>query len=196
MPLEGEQLVVNPSYRFAHVFNRPESDSNNVVNSWWSRRYHVEVGVGRNKDGKAICCVYPGSGNQVDKLLHTMGCSEAWGIEQEATALQLLATMLPHHMFKKYLLTGTIIETSKRSQVMYVFRKLRPTIAIKEQRDGSLKALCTLCMHPIAYYANTWAGAMCPTDDVIAHLAMMRGDEVMLWRRSNQHSILHPASGL
>jgi hypothetical protein len=28
---------------------------------------------------------------------------------------------------------------------------------------------------------------MVPTDDVIAHLMLMRGDEHMFWRRCNQH---------
>ena len=48
--------------------------------------------------------------------------------------------------------------------------------------------LCAPCLHPIAYYDGSWAGAMCPTDDVIAHLALMRGDEHMFWRRANQHA--------
>lgn len=51
-------------------------------------------------------------------------------------------------------------------------------------------------MHPIAYYADSWAGAMCPTDDVIAHLMMMRGDEAMLWKRCNHHPAWHPGAGL
>jgi hypothetical protein len=37
---------------------------------------------------------------------------------------------------------------------------------------------------------------MCPTDDVIAHLALMRGDEAMFWRRCNQHPPYRPEAGL
>jgi hypothetical protein len=55
---------------------------------------------------------------------------------------------------------------------------------------------CTLCLHPIGYYANSWAGAMCPTDDVIAHLMMMRADEPMFWRKANQHPPHRPEAGL
>jgi hypothetical protein len=51
-------------------------------------------------------------------------------------------------------------------------------------------------MHPIAYYEGSWAGAMCPTDDVIAHLMLMRGDEPMFWKRSSQHPATSPAAGL
>ena len=106
-----------------------------------------------------------------------------------------LAGMLRHNQFKKYLLTGSFIESSKRSGVVYMFRKLRPTVAIT-LRKGEPKILCALCMHPIAYYQDSWAGAMCPTDDVIAHLMMMRGDEPMLWRRSNQHAAHRSEAGL
>lgn len=40
------------------------------------------------------------------------------------------------------------------------------------------------------------AGAMCPTDDVIAHLMLMRGDEVDFWHRSNQHPAHRHEAGL
>lgn len=45
-------------------------------------------------------------------------------------------------------------------------------------------------------YRNTMCGAMCPTDDVMAHLLLMRGDEHMFWRRANQHPPHSPNSGL
>jgi hypothetical protein len=66
------------------------------------------------------------------------------------------------------------LETSRRSGVSYLFRRLKPTLAIKDGR-----ALCALCLHPIGYYEGTWSGAMCPTDDIIAHLMLARGDEAM-----------------
>lgn len=37
---------------------------------------------------------------------------------------------------------------------------------------------------------------MTPTDDVIAHLTLMRGDEPMFWRRANQHGPDRPEAGL
>jgi hypothetical protein len=123
-----------------------------------------------------------------------------WGIEQEGRAVQLLGQMLRHRAFKQYLLTGMFIETSRRSGVTYIFRKLRPTVALAPTRPGreqqSIRILACLCMHPIAYYEGSWAGAMCPTDDVIAHLALMRGDEHMFWKRCNQHPPHTPEAGL
>lgn len=93
-------------------------------------------------------------------------------------------------------MTGAFIETSPRSGVTYMFRRLRPTLAIKAGPDGDLRILCGLCLHPIGYYAGTWGGAMCPTDDVIAHLCLMRGDEPKFWANSNQHEANHPACGV
>lgn len=76
-----------------------------------------------------------------------------------------------------------------------VFRKGRPTIAIRQTEEYS-RALCALCLHPIGYYGDTWAGAMCPTDEVIAHLLMMRGSEEKYWANANQHPVDRPAAGV
>jgi hypothetical protein len=88
-----------------------------------------------------------------------------------------------------YLLTGHFSEVSKRSQLTYLFRKGRPTIVLRESDDGAY-ALCALCLHPIGYYGDTWAGVMCPTDEVLAHLLMMRGSEEKFWANANQHPLV------
>lgn len=87
-------------------------------------------------------------------------------------------------------------ERSPRSGISYIFRRLRPTIALKAGKDDRMRCLAALCMHPIGYYDGSWAGAMCPTDDVIAHLMLMRGDEHMFWRRSNQHPAWSQFAGI
>jgi hypothetical protein len=108
--------------------------------------------------------------------------------------------MIRHRQMKQYVLTGMFMETSRRSGLAYIFRRLKPTVVLapSDRSDDSkpLRILACLCMHPIAYYAGSWAGGMCPTDDVIAHLSLMRGDEHMLWRRSNQHPPYLPEAGL
>lgn len=63
-------------------------------------------------------------------------------------------------------------------------------------RTSEARILCALCLHPIAYYSKSWAGAMTPTDDVCAHLMMMRSDEHLFWRRANQHAPWRPEAGL
>jgi len=64
------------------------------------------------------------------------------------------------------------------------------------EREERAYWLCALCLHPIGYYGDTWAGVMCPTDEVIAHLLMMRGSEEKFWANANQHPIDHPAAGV
>lgn len=196
MPLADEELVIDPTYRYAAVFTqKPFIGPSQWVerNRFWSHHLRSTVVVGEFR-GKVTCSVIPGVHHFVYDL-RTMGCSVAWGIEQESNAIKLLGTMLRHHTFKHYLLTGMFLEKSERSGITYAFRKLRPTVALVD-KDGEVKILASLCMHPIGYYAQSWAGAMCPTDDVIAHLALMRGDEPMFWRRCNQHHPSRPEAGL
>lgn len=207
LPLEGERLIVEPTYPGAlelmkiGMAARADVDEDaefagwKVRNSFWSSHKRSDIEIYEKPDGGIDWGVVPGV-HSLKHAVKTLGCSEAWGIEQEATAVNLLGTLLRHHAFKHYLMTGMFLETSKRSGVTYLFRRLRPTVAIAPTKKGSMHILCTLCQHPIAYYADSWAGAMCPTDDVIAHLMLMRGDEPMFWRRSNQHPAYRPQSGL
>lgn len=195
MPLEDQRLVIEPSYpkgdQLVAIGQKPQEPPDpaderaKFRNRFWSWTRRTDIVVWED-DGK----IQWGSAhlpNQLDLQLQTLGASDAWGVEQESNAVQALAGMLRHRQFKQYMLTGMFMERSKRSGVHYVFRRLRPTIAFSVA-TGQCRMLCALCLHPIAYYDGSWAGAMCPTDDVIAHLALMRGDEHMFWRRANQHA--------
>lgn len=196
VPVEGESLVIEPSYPYAHIFNDKRDDDATgatLVNSFWSRRKRAPCFIWKEPDGKLRGGYAPRG--RIDMELRTLGCSVAWGIEQESIALRTLATLVRHHTFKTYLLTGAFLETSPRSKITYMFRKLRPTLAIVHHGESS-SLLCALCLHPIGHYGESWAGAMCPTDDVIAHLMLMRGDEHMFWKRSNQIPADQPNSGL
>jgi hypothetical protein len=205
-PLDDHELVVDPGYAFSGLLEertrqkrqekygdgpQPKVKVRNIFFSW---KYRCDVAI-IELDGKVTWRIL-GAVNQADLLLKTADCSYAWGIEQEHAALERLAQLIPHHLFKMYLLTGTFFETSKRSGLVYMFRKLRPTVVFHEVRETEIAVLCTLCLHPIGYYADSWAGAMCPTDDVIAHLMLMRGDEHRFWKMSNQHPSWRRQSGL
>lgn len=201
MPLEGERLVVEEKYPYADLAKigasqeeSPDDDGCKIRNWFYSNWRRCEIGV-YEKDGR-VSFVFAPAIHSARQQLHTLGCSEAWGIAQESNALRTLSGLLRHHQMKQYLLTGSFLETSERSGVTYMFRKLRPTIAIRPDKNGGTKILCTLCLHPIAYYAGSWSGAMCPTDDVIAHLMLARGDEPMFWRRANQHPAYRPEAGI
>lgn len=202
MPLSDQRLIIEPRFPKAKELceigvakDAPENEFEGaeIVNRFYSSKKGRDVVIWR-KDGKTDW----GTAGTVHGLHHallTLGASHAWGIKQEANAVQLLASMLRHHQFKQYMLTGSFLEKSARSGVLYLFRRLRPTVAIRCKGDSS-RILAALCMHPIGYYESSWAGAMCPTDDVVAHLALMRGDEPMFWRRCNQHAPWRPEAGL
>jgi hypothetical protein len=217
MPLDGHRLIIHPRYQMAKEFSEigrpaPEPDDGKAVlrNEFWSTRHRCHVVIW-DEDDKVQWGPVPGF-HHLDHDIRTLGASVAWGLEQEGNAVKLLATMLRHHQFKQYLLTGMFLETSRRSGLTYMFRKLKPTVVIdgrvghskyrigataaEPTDDSSATILCTLCMHAIAYYERSWAGAMVPTDDVIAALALMRGDEHMLWKRANQTPPGRPEAGL
>lgn len=202
MPLDGERLVIEPSFpnaeRLSKIGQKPaeahELDGWTKVNEWYSAHHRRHIVVMRKPDGETTWGWLPAF-HHASHDLHTLGCSDAWGLEQEQRALQLLGTLIRHRQMKQYVLTGMFLETSRRSGIAYLFRRLKPTVAIS-MRTGTLRILACLCMHPIAYYAGTWAGGMCPTDDVIAHLSLMRGDEHMFWKRSTQHPPYLPEAGL
>ena len=193
MPLEGERLHIAEGYPFKEVLEPvieeaapPKSGERDldVVNSWYSARLRKTVIIAR-ENGRLVA-VKAVLASPLSMQIRSIGAAAAWGIEQEAKALQTLGDLVSHHAFRTYMMTGAFMESSARSGVMYVFRRLRPTLAIG-MRSKRPRLLAALCLHPIGYYEDSGAGAMCPTDDVIAHLMMMRGDEHMFWRKANQH---------
>jgi hypothetical protein len=194
MVLDAIRLVLEPTYPYvkqiATLQGSDTEDVDNVQeitlrNSFWSWRYRQWVLIWEYQ-GK-IVWTRSGRGNDTTYALGSLTACDAWGIEQESNAIDLLTSLVTPRQLKHYLLTGSFIERSKRSNLLYVFRRLRPTLAVSLRDETNLRILCALCMHPIGYYDGSWAGAMVPTDDVIAHLMLMRGDEHMFWRRCNQH---------
>lgn len=197
-PLDGHKLIVEKRHPAYEVF----ADHNakialggdlKIVNTFWSSHKRCEIVI-YDDDGKRKWGYLPGI-HHLDQDVSTMGCSGVWSVESELKAMKLLETLVPAHIFRMYFMTGMFLETSERSGVTYIFRRLKPTVAIRPHRNR-MKILTCLCLHPIGYYADTWAGAMVPTDDVIAHLLMMRGDEPMFWRKANHIPAYKPNAGL
>lgn len=201
MPLEGERLIIEPRYPKAAelmAFGAPDSEEDDgwrERNRWYSNKHRADIII-MEREGKIAWGLKPAF-HHIAFDLSTLGCSDAWGLEQEGNALKLLGSMITHRQMKHYILTGMFLEKSKRSGVTYLFRRLKPTVAMAAGLpEDSMRILCCLCAHPIAHYAGSWAGAMCPSDDIIAHLAMMRGDEAMYWKRCTQHPPWRPEAGL
>jgi len=183
-----------------------EWEGEQLVNEWYDGKRNRDVLIFRRANGRAVAAIAPRAPDRsMDRLMmavQTIGASDAWSLDAEAKAIEKLQTHVTDRQFRHYLLTGSFIETSKRSGLIYVFRRLRPTIVMtprwpwyRPARD-SLRVLAVLCMHPIGYYDRTWAGCMVPTDDVLAHLLSMRGDEAFFWRKANQHDPASPEAGL
>lgn len=205
-PIPGERLILEPGHPCAALY---ETEANKhidkdddvaedfrLVNVFYSKRRGADIYIWF-ENGKYKWGMIPAV-HSLDRQVGTIGCSIAWSLEAEAKAQQMLGTMLSHHAFRCYLLTGSFLESSNRSRVSYIFRRLRPTVAIVPgASDGSsMRILAALCMHPLGYYAGTFAGGLVPTDDVIAHLLMMRSDEHLFWKRCNQHNPSHPNAGM
>lgn len=164
-----------------------------VVNCWHNRDGMLVL-IMESKDGKRV--PYVGEHPCVERfhmMIETAVCrTGAVRSRAEVKAFMNLAERLNETQVDSYLLNGSFIETSKRSGVKYVFRKGLPTIALSRE----IKFLAALCLHPLAYYENTFAGSMAPSDEVLTHLLLMRSDEHRLWKESNQHPLWAIGSGL
>lgn len=139
--------------------------------------------------------------NRLKFWLTTIGASDAWDHQAELKARKKLREMVSERQYRHYDLTGAFMELSERSGLTYVFRRLRPTIAMSPRhKEGgiaeSMRCIACLCMHPIGYYGGSWGGCLVPTDDVIAHLISMRGDEAKWWGQCNQHEPWRPEAGI
>jgi hypothetical protein len=215
LPVPGLRLVLEPRYKHQRIsefrwpvcydregtaFPLDQDQKDNaggaeywLVNSWWNARFQATIKVYQDKHGHARCLAE--AEERLSLTLRTLQAAEVWPLGAEQKAQQKLASLIPNEQFELYQLTSQFAETSERSQVTYLFRRGRPTIALREVGE-EFRILCALCLHPIGYYAQTWAGVMCPTDEVIAHLLMMRGSEDKYWANANQHPLDHPNAGV
>jgi len=181
-------------------------DDERIVNVWYDGKRNRDVYIFQRSNGRAFACTNARAPDRsMDRLnlaLSTLGASDAWSLAAEARAVEKLQTHVTDRQLRHYLLTGSFLETSPRSRLTYVFRRLRPTVALTPRwpwfrpRGDTMRCLAVLCLHPIGYYDKSWAGCMVPTDDVIAHLLLMRGDEAGFWRQANQHDPAAPEAGL
>lgn len=216
VPAQTQPLVLEPSHPFRHLdglsFANMEArerrqrspiemipiEDDKTINSWKNGLSGSTIYVVRRRtDGKAYHFKMPTKMGRLDMLINTMGAVlEVFDEKIERAAHEKLRSLLTPHAYGVYFMTGMFLEASPRSGVTYLFRRLRPTIALSANKHGVMKVLACLCLHPIGYYADTWAGCLCPTDDVVAHLMLMRGDEHYFWRKANHHCQLDNEAGI
>lgn len=222
MPLDNLKLTVEPRYPFPNLQDMSFGSGNagwsrshyesigdafdfsnrtiHPINSWYSKSRRAVVIVYHTGDGRSKVGIVPGrdDSSRLQIALNTlMPIPTAWSLEAESTAMLKLKEHVTAHAFRCYAITGSFLESSPRSNVCYMFRRCRPTIAFRQdERTGEFRILTTLCLHPIGYYQNSFAGVMVPTDDVLAHLLMMRGDEAKFWSKANHHPTHLAEAGL
>ncbi len=197
MSFKGQEVVVHKSYKFAHIFNdksQKEGKGPKIKNTW------------RHPQGYDVCLYERSTGKTAHfksapasaaaMLMSVVEVTNNWTMECESRALEKLRGLIKPHLFEMYQLTGMFLETSKRSGLTYFFRRLRPTLVLTPHRGESVEVLCCLCLHPMGYYKGSWGGVMVPTDEVVAHLMLMRGDEADYWRQANHHAAWRKESGL
>lgn len=170
-----------------------EEPEKKEVNWWVTKRNGktVQVTVLQDRAGRATTekIVLDKTIDRLHMSLLTMMLAEqATFLSAERTAQKKLRGMISRKQWAAYRLSGFFIEADTRSQLTYVLRRARPTIALAI-RGNECWPLCALCLHPLAHYSGSWMGAMCPTDDVIAHLLYIRGDEYGFWKEANQHPL-------
>jgi hypothetical protein len=209
LPIQGMSMRIAERYPYKELEQvfMPEEPATRVCrdgevtetvalrNRWFSPSRRVTFSLYQVGARVRLLTEPAGPGSQARMLLDTLGASRAWDLDAEILALDKLQELVSDVAFRYYVLTGMFLEQSRRSGVTYLFRRLRPTLALSTS-TGEAVVLAALCLHSVAYYTGTWAGALCPTDDVISHLVLMRGDEAKFWRYAEQHQPLDPAAGI
>lgn len=115
-------------------------------------------------------------------------------VSAERRARGKLFSMIDESQQMQYELNDAILEVGK-SGVYYWVRKGRPTLAMRVGEFGAVP-ITALCLHPMGYYESTFAGALVPTDEMVAHLLYIRADEHGFWKRANHINIDWPQSGV
>ncbi len=196
----GAVLQHNQQQLHTEMAGQAEKQGLRVRNSWTRLGDEEVVVVEEASSGQSASMRVPMAGVRLRKLLDTaMVRTKLMNLtaEAELRAMDALKEKISAQQWKSYVLNGMFPESSKRSGVFYFFRKGFPTLAASfSDRYPGGHILAALCLHPFGYYAGTFCGSMTPTDEVIAHLLLMRADEHGFWKKSGQWSATDGRSGL
>lgn len=173
------------------------------VRSSWEMLGDRTVAIVEDETGRLRVETSPHAGIRMRKSMNTAltrGGLPNLTAEAELRAMESLKTKLTPNQWNSYVLSGIFPERSKRSDLHYIFRKGLPTMVLSYHGNDFIKKsgriIACLCLHPYGYYQGTHCGAMTPTDEVMAHLLLMRADEHTFWKKSGQWQATDPRSGL
>ncbi len=131
-------------------------------------------------------------------LLNTVLMTGSGGGEllaAERRAQEKLRGHISEEQWTSYQLTSAFTEQSKRSNLLYLFRRGFPTLAFKSSPEGN-NFFMGLCLHAEGYEPFSWAGRLCSTDDVITALLLMRSQEKKFWAKAGHHELHSPMLGI
>ena len=167
------------------------------VRNSWEQLGDRSIAVVDSTDGPMAYWEYH-SGNRVRKFMDgiTARMDSQLSTDAEMKAIELLKSKVTASQFRCYMLNGAFPERSPKSDIHYFFRKGLPVIAISWHGYPGGRILACLCIHPYGYYQFTHAGVMCPTDEVIGQLLLMRANEKKFWAKSGQWGASDPRSGI
>lgn len=207
--LAGLIKDVNPEPNFVldGEFVSANGENVKIHRSWytsrpWKGKYGKVVVLKREHLDRTatykILFLAVGPANQrLEITLETLSALKSGTLaEAEIKAQERLFSSLSEHQIDLYIIGGGFIEIGK-SGVVYVLRKNRPTLALRVDEDQThFTPLCALCLHPVGYYTGTWAGILPPSDEVLAHLLMIRASEHFFWKKANQIPLDEWTSGI
>lgn len=206
----NRRMILAPKVPMHHIAAIPRTDFEDElsqqiqlkIRNSWVMLGDKEVAIVDTEQGPYIFPRYM-AGTRLRKLLDGLHlqAGSALSAEAELRAIESLKTRISENQFKLYVLCGCFAEESKRSGLHYFFRKGLPTLVCSFHtgyQDGyaSGRVIAALCLHPMGYHAGSHVGIMCPTDEIICALLMMRENEHTFWKKSGQWSASDPRSGL
>lgn len=194
----GFALQVNTEPEPSELAVQLKKNGFKVRNSWFKSE-ELDVAVVHNREGKAAVITEFANGRRMRKMMNTAitrSMNPNMTAEAEERAIASLKKKVTEAQYASYILNGMLIESSQRSDLKYIFRKGYPTLVLSYHGEERGRIIACLCLHPFGYYAGTYCGAMTPTDEVIAHLLMMRADEHKFWAKSGQWPAYDPRSGI
>ncbi len=114
----------------------------------------------------------------------------------EMNAQTILSELLSMAQWQQYQINGTFTETSPTNRsLVYLFRRGFPLL-VYDVGSGYFRFRVGLCLHAQGYKSFTWRGDLCPTDDIIALLLLVRTNEHTLWKKANHLSEDSPMLGI
>lgn len=177
-------------YETHHYFQTSKAYKGQLYDVWIVRYKNGRFGVRKRRTTNPFV-------ERLNFHMKTFENLSAYGIPQaERKARRKLLTYLNDWQKDTLLLSQTICEIG-RSGVVYYIRINKPTLAFRPRPDrDEANFLCSMCLHPLAYYSGSWAGTLCPSDEMLSHLLLIRSNEHFFWRKANQYPMSAEQSGI